>query len=125
MAKRSPISISTVEIVRSVGASSTWVPATATTYQIGLANRRCIALATGDAINVEDLPPEITQATRLPPGEEAPQGLVGDLERIERNTLLNALKETGWNVSRAARILGVGRTALQYKMKKYGLKKPE
>ena len=87
--------------------------------------RRCIALATGDAINVEDLPPEITQATRLPPGEEAPQGLVGDLERIERNTLLNALKETGWNVSRAARILGVGRTALQYKIKKYGLKKPE
>lgn len=87
--------------------------------------RRCIALATGDAVRVEDLPPEITQATRLPPGEEAPQGLVGDLERIERNSLMNALKETGWNVSRAARILGVGRTALQYKMKKYGLKKPE
>ena len=64
------------------------------------------------------------RATRLPPGEDAPQGLVGDLERIERNTLLNALEETAWNVSRAARILGVGRTALQYKMKKYGLKKP-
>jgi len=87
--------------------------------------RRCIALATDDSIKVEDLPPEITQATRLPPGEEPPQGLVGDLERIERNSLLNALKETGWNVSRAARILGVGRTALQYKMKKYGLKKPD
>jgi DNA-binding NtrC family response regulator len=86
--------------------------------------RRGIALATGDAMRVEDLPPEILQATRLPPGEEAPQGLVGDLERIERNSLLNALEETGWNVSRAARILGVGRTALQYKMKKYGLKKP-
>ena len=60
----------------------------------------------------------------MPPGEEPAQGLVGDLERIERNSLLNALEETGWNVSRAARILGVGRTALQYKMKKYGLKKP-
>lgn len=86
--------------------------------------RRCLALATGDAIRVEDLPPEMLQATRLPPGEEPAQGLVGDLERIERNSLLNALEETGWNVSRAARILGVGRTALQYKMKKYGLKKP-
>ncbi|MCB9893794.1 MAG: sigma-54-dependent Fis family transcriptional regulator [Planctomycetes bacterium] len=86
--------------------------------------RRCIALATGDAMRVEDLPPEMLEATRLPPGEDAPQGLVGDLERIERNTLLNALEETAWNVSRAARILGVGRTALQYKMKKYGLKKP-
>ena len=85
--------------------------------------RRCIALASGDAIRVEDLPPEMLDATRLPPGEDAPQGLTGDLERIERNTLLNALEETAWNVSRAARILGVGRTALQYKMKKYGLRK--
>ena len=85
--------------------------------------RRCLALATGDSLRVEDLPPEMLEATRLPPGEEPAQGLVGDLERIERNSLLNALEETGWNVSRAARILGVGRTALQYKMKKYGLKK--
>jgi two-component system, NtrC family, response regulator len=85
--------------------------------------RRCIALASGSAIRVEDLPPEMLEATRLPPGEDAPHGLTGDLERIERNTLLNALEETAWNVSRAARILGVGRTALQYKMKKYGLRK--
>jgi DNA-binding NtrC family response regulator len=86
--------------------------------------RRCVALAGGDAMRVEDLPPEILQATRLPPGEDAPEGLVGELERHERNSLMNALEDTGWNVSRAARILGVGRTALQYKMKKYGLKKP-
>ncbi len=86
--------------------------------------RRCVALAGGDAMRVEDLPPEILQATRLPPGESAPEGLVGELERHERNSLMNALEDTGWNVSRAARILGVGRTALQYKMKKYGLKKP-
>jgi transcriptional regulator of acetoin/glycerol metabolism len=85
--------------------------------------RRCIALAAGSEIGVKDLPPEMLQATRLPPGETVPQGLTGDLERIERNTLLNALEETAWNVSRAARILGVGRTALQYKMKKYGLRK--
>jgi two-component system response regulator AtoC len=86
--------------------------------------RRCVALARGDSLQVTDLPPEMLQATRLPPGEAPPEGLVGDLERLERNSLLNALEETGWNVSRAARILGVGRTALQYKMKKYGLKKP-
>jgi DNA-binding NtrC family response regulator len=86
--------------------------------------RRCVALAGGEAMRVEDLPPEILQATRLPPGEDAPEGLVGELERHERNSLMNALEDTGWNVSRAARILGVGRTALQYKMKKYGLKKP-
>jgi DNA-binding NtrC family response regulator len=86
--------------------------------------RRCVALARGDELRVEDLPAEIISATRLPPGEQPPQGLVGDLERHERNALMNALEDTGWNVSRAARILGVGRTALQYKMKKYGLRKP-
>ena len=85
--------------------------------------RRCLALATGATLRVQDLPAEMLEATRLPPGEDAPQGLIGDLERIERNSLLAALEETAWNVSRAARILGVGRTGLQYKMKKYGLKK--
>jgi two-component system, NtrC family, response regulator AtoC len=85
--------------------------------------RRCVALTSGDGLRVQDLPAELLQATRLPPGESAPQGLVGDLERIERNALLSGLEEAGWNVSRAARLLGLGRTALQYKMKKYGLRK--
>src|SRR5690606_28176580 len=49
--------------------------------------RRGVALAKGDTLQVEDLPPEILQATRLPPGETAPQGLVGELERHERNSL--------------------------------------
>jgi two-component system, NtrC family, response regulator AtoC len=87
--------------------------------------KRGIALSPDGNMRVEDLPPEIVEATRLPPGEEAPQGLVGDLERIERNALLNTLEDTNWNVSRSARILGIGRTALQYKMKKYGLRKPD
>jgi len=87
--------------------------------------RRGVALSPDGNLRVEDLPSEMIEATRLPPGEEAPQGLVGDLERIERNALLSALEDTNWNVSRSARMLGVGRTALQYKMKKYGLRKPD
>ncbi|MCL4731409.1 MAG: sigma-54 dependent transcriptional regulator [Planctomycetes bacterium] len=86
--------------------------------------RRCVALARGDSVARGDLPPELLEAGDLPPGEEPPKGLVGDLERIERNALVTALEETGWNISRAARVLGVGRTALQYKMKKYGISKP-
>ncbi len=86
--------------------------------------RRCVALARTDAVTRADLPPEVLDAGALPPGETPASGLVGDLERIERNALVTALEETGWNISRAARVLGVGRTALQYKMKKYGISKP-
>jgi transcriptional regulator with GAF, ATPase, and Fis domain len=86
--------------------------------------RRCAALARSDVAATTDLPPELLEAGALPPGEEPAKGLVGDLERIERNALVTALEETGWNISRAARVLGVGRTALQYKMKKYGIVKP-
>ncbi|MBX3475273.1 MAG: sigma-54-dependent Fis family transcriptional regulator [Planctomycetes bacterium] len=86
--------------------------------------RRCVALARGDTVARSDLPPEMLEAGALPPGESPAAGLVGDLERMERNALVTALEETGWNISRAARVLGVGRTALQYKMKKYGIAKP-
>lgn len=86
--------------------------------------RRLVALAQGDKLDLEDLPDEIRSAHNLQPGEEVPDGLVGDMERMERAQLVTALKETGWNISRAARILGIGRTGLQYKMKKYGIQKP-
>ena len=86
--------------------------------------RRCAALSRGESVTPADLPGEMLEAGALPPGEEPAKGLVGDLERIERNALVTALEETGWNISRAARVLGVGRTALQYKMKKYGIVKP-
>ena len=86
--------------------------------------RRLVALAQGSKLDLEDLPDEIREAHNLPPGEDVPDGLVGDMERMERAQLVTALKETGWNISRAARVLGIGRTGLQYKMKKYGIKKP-
>ncbi|MCC6574496.1 MAG: sigma-54-dependent Fis family transcriptional regulator [Planctomycetes bacterium] len=85
--------------------------------------RRCVALAPGNELRLIDLPAEV-QAMKPPQGEDAAAGLTGDLERIERNALLAALQECGFNQSRAARVLGVGRTALQYKMKKYGISKP-
>ena len=46
------------------------------------------------------------------------------LEDIERRALLDALRETGWNVSRAARLLGVSRDTLRYRIDKFGLSAP-
>jgi two-component system NtrC family response regulator len=83
--------------------------------------RRMIALAPAGEVRVQDLPAEVQTGTGA---SAAVAGLTGDLERIEKNAILAAMNESGWNQSRAARVLGVGRTALQYKMKKYGIQKP-
>ncbi len=80
-----------------------------------------IALAPASEVRVQDLPAEIQGGGG---GSAAASGLTGDLERMEKNAILAAMNESGWNQSRAARVLGVGRTALQYKMKKYGIQKP-
>lgn len=47
------------------------------------------------------------------------QGVV--LEDLERNLLKQALEQTLGNQSRAARLLGISRFALRYRMEKYGL----
>jgi two-component system, NtrC family, response regulator AtoC len=43
------------------------------------------------------------------------------LPEIERTALLQALQSNGWNVSRAARALGITRDTLRYRIDKHGL----
>ena len=43
------------------------------------------------------------------------------LDRVEREMVQRALKETGANVSKAARMLGVSRDTLRYRIRKHGL----
>lgn len=51
--------------------------------------------------------------------------LRGALAAAEREMLLGALQEAGWNLSRAARALGIPRQTLHYRMRALGLKRPE
>ena len=51
--------------------------------------------------------------------------LRGALAAAEREMLLEALQEADWNLSRAARALGIPRQTLQYRMRALGLKRPE
>ncbi len=44
------------------------------------------------------------------------------LEEVERSLILEALKESGNNVSRSSEKLGIKRQTLQHKLKKYGIK---
>jgi PAS domain S-box-containing protein len=46
------------------------------------------------------------------------------LEDAERTMLIGALEQTGWNQTRAASLLSIGRDALRYKMKKFNLQSP-
>lgn len=77
----------------------------------------------GDMIDVQDLPPYLSHKSEdssSAPWFQESEGL-GALEENERLLVVRALEEAGGNQSRAARQLRIGRDALRYKMKKYGL----
>lgn len=75
---------------------------------------RAVVLTRGDTIREEDIPIDVK-------GEE----FSFRLEDIERRYIMIALKETGWNIKKAAELLGIHRNTLHLKMKKYGIEKPE
>jgi transcriptional regulator with PAS, ATPase and Fis domain len=66
----------------------------------------------------------------LPAIETAPSGSAGGagtltLEQVECEALQRALTTSRWNVSRAARLLGISRDAQRYRIEKYGLSVPD
>ena len=84
-----------------------------------------VILARGDIITVEDLPEQIRQ----PPGHAAnlllrfpPEGL--SIEQVERDIIQQALEMHSGNRTHTARYLDITRSALLYRMQKYGLAAP-
>ncbi len=62
----------------------------------------------------------------LPARDESARGAVSDtLPEMERQMLLRALEGHRWNVTRAARALGVSRDTLRYRIEKFQLRPPE
>lgn len=45
------------------------------------------------------------------------------IEEIEKEEIINALKECEWVMARAARRLGITERMIGYKIKKYGIRK--
>jgi transcriptional regulator of acetoin/glycerol metabolism len=43
---------------------------------------------------------------------------------VERDLLMRALNHTDWNVTQAARLLGLSRDTMRYRIDKFGLKQP-
>jgi DNA-binding NtrC family response regulator len=80
------------------------------------AMERAVALADGGEILAEHLPGDLNDA-----GEGKLRDHVGS---VERDAIIKALADNNYNQTHAARILGISRRALIYKMEKYGLKPP-
>ncbi len=78
-----------------------------------------VVLAKGTRIESTDLP----AALRVRPNPSRPNKLPLIVES-ERSLIEQALDESNWDKKRAARRLGIGRTTLYSKLKKYGIAKP-
>ena len=93
--------------------------------QLESAIERAILLAENDLIAVEDLPLEVRQEAR-PMTEGAfklpPEGI--SFEEFERNLILQAMERTDYNITKAAKLLGLTFRTLQYRLEKFGIKRP-
>lgn len=88
---------------------------------------RIAALSSGDAVEMEDLPVEMGVSVHRPDVIALPTGdcdLTGWLEGLEEQVLRQALARHDGVKARAAESLGLERTALRYKLKKYGIEDP-
>lgn len=87
---------------------------------------RAVVLAKSNSITAEDLPKSFHSARdrdrrNKPQVKGGRRNLRESLEEPEREIISNVLKRTNWNRKRAAEILGINRTTLYNKMRKYGL----
>ena len=87
---------------------------------------RAAILCSGTVIGPEDLPRELRRACDSAPNEgsaaPAPEkGFANTIEDAERALIVAALDRTSGNISAAARILGVTRNTLRYRVRKYKL----
>jgi len=82
---------------------------------------RAVALARSEELGVEDLPERIraTEPTLGDPPHGAKPASLGSLFDLERRHTLRAVELLGGNMSRAAKLLGIDRTTLYRRLKRY------
>ncbi|MEZ5944610.1 MAG: sigma-54 dependent transcriptional regulator [Planctomycetaceae bacterium] len=85
---------------------------------------RAVVLAKGDIINASELPEQIyrpTQDQQFEVGRLGNGNLKSALANPERQIIVDALEASGWNRQETARLLGINRTTLYKKMKKFDI----
>lgn len=84
--------------------------------------RRGVALcADGEEIGIDKLSPEIRERYESGLRSDTQRTLRDEVQALEKSRILDALEKTGWNRKSAADLLGLSRTGLLAKMKKYGI----
>ena len=94
--------------------------------QLESAIERAILLSEGDLITLEDLPTEVRQ--EVGPAAEGTFKLPAEginFEEVERNLITQAMEQTDYNITKAAKLLGLTFRTLQYRLEKFGIKKPD
>ncbi len=87
---------------------------------------RAVLLCEGTVVEPSDLPAEVrlnTAPAARPYGFDIPPDGI-DIEEFERQLIVQAMEKSGWVIARAARLLGLTYRTLQYRLEKFGLKKP-
>lgn len=100
--------------------------------QLENAIERMVILRREGTIGLDDLPPELRDATAPLAGSPLDPVLPADgidlgatLEHIENSLVMQALDRTGWNKNRAAKLLKMNRTTLVERLKKRGITGPD
>lgn len=86
---------------------------------------RAVVLSKDDLITAHDLPEQLRQEQKESPGTvnrlAGNPNLKSALADPERQIIIDALEQNGWNRQDTARLLGINRTTLYKKMKKYDI----
>jgi len=82
--------------------------------------QHAIVMCQGDIISVDDLPPEINIRRVIKRDIFSKK-----LKDMEKDHILNVLRETGFSRKNSAEILGISLRTLQYKLKEYNINKEE
>src|SRR6266852_2700422 len=92
--------------------------------QLESAIERAILLCEGDLIIPDDLPTEVrqeSQAAATGGFKLPPEGI--SFEEVEKNLILQAMDQTDYNITKAAKLLGLTFRTLQYRLEKFGIKR--
>jgi len=100
--------------------------------QLEWAMERAVVLGETECVELRDLPPEVLQRAPALTGapsqatDEAAAPIIpeGSWEEHEKAKILEALQRSNWNITRAAQLLGMTFRTLQYRLEKFGVKRP-
>jgi DNA-binding NtrC family response regulator len=89
--------------------------------------QRAVLLARGETISLAELP-QVVKGLRGEESRQASAGvgdLPGEVEKLEKDLVFEALRVNAGNQSRAARDLGISERNLRYRLKKWGVRASE